>query len=88
VPALGSTLRVTNANRAAFLSDLVGWLVAVAGIIRDQSGMAPTSVRQVVWSRTKGTITEVANISLGDILDSQRRRRDALREQRTTIPWP
>lgn len=88
VPALGSTLRVTNANRAAFLGDLVGWLEAVAGIIRDQSGMGATSARQVVWSRTKGTITEVDNLSLGDILDSQRRRRDALREQRTTIPWP
>ena len=88
VPTLGNTLRVTNANRAAFLGDLVGWLEAFAGIIRDQGGMGATSARQVVWSRTKGTITEVDNLSLGDILDSQRRRRDALREQRTTIPWP
>lgn len=88
VPALGSTLRVTNANRTAFLSDLVGWLEAVAGIIRETAPDGAMSVRQVVWSRTTGSTREVDNLSLGDILDSQRRRRDALREQRTTIPWP
>ena len=88
MPTLSTTARVSNTIRASFLGAVVGWLEAVAGIIRDESGMAPTSVRQVVWSRITGAVREVDNLSLGDILDSQRRRRDALREQRTTIPWP
>ena len=88
VPTLSTTVRVSASQRATFLTALTGWLEAVAGIINDDSGMATTSARQVVWSRVKGTITQVDNLSLGDILDSQRRRRDALREQRTTIPWP
>lgn len=87
-PTLGSSLRVSSTVRAQFLGDLVGWLESVAGIIRDEAEQGATSVRQVVWSRTTGSVREVDNLSLGDILDSQRRRRDALREQRTTIPWP
>ena len=88
VPTLSTSVRVSASQRETFLTALTGWLEAVAGIIRDDSGMGATSARQVVWSRTRGTLTEVDNLSLGDILDSQRRRRDALREQRTTIPWP
>ena len=88
VPTLSTTVRVSASQRQTFLTALTGWLEAVAGIIRDGTGKAVTSARQVVWSRTRGTLTEVDNLSLGDILDSQRRRRDALREQRTTIPWP
>ena len=88
MPALTGSLRVANTVRASFLTDLVGWLNAVATIIKDESQYEPTSVRQVVWSRTTGGTTEVQNLSLGDILDSQRRRRDALREQRTTLSWP
>lgn len=88
VPALSGSLRVLPTGRASFLADLVGWLETVAGIIRDATVPPVASVRQVVWSRTTGQTTEVDNLSLGDILDSQRRRRDALREQRTTIPWP
>ena len=88
VPTLSTSVRVNASQRVTFLTALTGWLEAVAGIVRDDSGMGATGARQVVWSRTRGTLTEVDNLSLGDILDSQRRRRDALREQRTTIPWP
>lgn len=44
---------------------------------------AITGTRVVVWSRTRSTSSEVTGIKVGDVVDTQRRRRNAVAETYT-----
>lgn len=41
-----------------------------------------------VWSRTGSALTPVRSIQAGDVLDTQRRRRDTLVETYSAVTWP
>ena len=90
VPALAgpaisaATLRVSPTDRQNLASALATLLSEVGGVINAQSVFVPPFV-PVVYSRATGQLLAVQNISVGDVLDTQRRRRDSLRENRTLL---
>jgi hypothetical protein len=79
-PALNTSARVPETARNQLSAELVAWLKAVRDAFPDAGGPPSEILRPLVWSRTKGTTQWVQNVAMGDVLDSQRRRRDALRE--------
>lgn len=79
-PTLNGTARVPETVRNSLSAELVTWLKAVRDAFPDPAGPPKDILRPLVWSRTKGTTRWVQNVAMGDVLDSQRRRRDALRE--------
>lgn len=79
----GSTMRIPSVNRGNYVNALAGWLKAI--------GLAAPSTapqRLVVVSQTLSTLNFVTQMGVGDVFDTQRRRRDSLVEQRTTIAMP
>lgn len=81
-PALSSGMRVDGAVRITFSGAMRTWLNAV-----QDAAPAPGVMGLAVVSQTADTFSFVTQLSLGDVLDTQRRRRDALIEQRTTIDY-
>ena len=79
-PALSPTARVVESVRNSLTADLIAWLKDVRDAFSDFGAPAGDNLRPLVWSKTQGTTRWVENIAMGDVLDSQRRRRDALRE--------
>lgn len=79
-PGLNASARVAEATRTSLSADLVTWLKAVRDAFPDPAGPPSDTLRPLVWSKTRGTTQWVQNVAMGDVLDSQRRRRDALRE--------
>lgn len=79
-PALNTSARVPESTRNSLSAELVTWLKAVRDAFPDPGGPPSEILRPLVWSRTNGTTRWVQNVAMGDVLDSQRRRRDALRE--------
>lgn len=80
-----STLRISPTDRGSLASALETLLNEIGGVINAQSVFVPPYV-PVVYSRATGQLLGVQNISVGDVLDTQRRRRDSLRENRTLLP--
>lgn len=80
-----STLRMSSTARNAILTDFNAFQAAVADVITTAKGSAP-SAELVVFSRKLRKVRLVQNISVGDVLDTQRRRRDSLKEQRSIQP--
>lgn len=78
-PTLDAGFRVPIAQRTPMLTAMNAWLRAVG-----DACTAPGIQGPVVVSQTRGTLDFVTSVSLGDILDTQRRRRDAMIEQRST----
>lgn len=80
-----ATLRIDPAIRNGVSSQMAAWL-------RDIANVAPGVPRidPVVVSQTIGVVTGITNVEVGDILDTQRRRRDSLEEAyfSTDIPAP
>lgn len=81
-PVLDSTMRVSAANRSTLATSMKTFLNAVA-----DSAPSAGSMSLAVVSQTIDTFSFVTQLSIGDVLDTQRRRRDALTEQRTTIDY-
>lgn len=79
-PSLTTSARVPEALRNTLSAELVGWLKALRDAFPDPAGPPSDTLRPLVWSRTRGNTRWVENVAMGDVLDSQRRRRDALRE--------
>lgn len=87
-PALGapigsSDLRVSDTNLQTFTAAISTFLEQVASIGEPEND----AVLSVV-SDTLSVITPVTQISCGDVLDVQRRRRDSLIEGRVTVAYP
>ena len=62
--------------------------MAVDGITAMWTSLETDTFSPVVGHRATGTFTGVTSMDLGDVLDTQRRRRSSLEENRTTIPHP
>lgn len=87
-PALGAAigandLRVSDANLQAHTAAISTFLEQVASIGEPEND----AVLSVV-SDTLSVVTPVTQISCGDVLDVQRRRRDSLIEGRVTVEYP
>lgn len=75
-------LSVSNATNllASFKTTLVGWENAIKTTL--------PNANLTVWSRTTANFFNVTSLQLGNVLDSQRRRRDALIEAYTATSFP
>jgi hypothetical protein len=81
-PATGAaltttTLRPTSVLVGAFLTDFKTYLTAIQTAI---DGVVDESVALAVWSRVNASSAVVNRLMAGDVLDVQRRRRDAIPE--------
>lgn len=86
-PALGiameaSTLRLALGTRTSLLTGFA----ALFDLIRD-AAPAEDQPNLIVASATAGVNTQVQQIAVGDVLDTQRRRRDSLQEQYSIAPY-
>lgn len=89
-PALGaginSNLRLNSPTADAVAADMSAYLRAIQTAISAQTKFAGS--RLVVFSQKLGLKTPVTDISVGDVLDVQRRRRDRAVESRSTASYP
>lgn len=83
MPISSTTLRIPQVNRDQVLATVGGLLTDM-----ETAGFGTPRVRLAVVSQTTGLATPVTQLQVGDVLDTQRRRRDALDEQRTTVNYP
>lgn len=88
-PATGVTLQPTTYRPST--SNTLNFATEVETAL-SQIGQAiavtfPTGTSLCVWSRTKSTLLAVTSIQVGDILDTQRRRRDSLVESVSSVAW-
>lgn len=79
-----STLRIPTSFTQSFANDMAALLTAIATTLAPDQATAP-----VVVSQTLNVATPITQISVGDVVDTQRRRRDSLDEARTvqTVPY-
>lgn len=79
-----STLRIPTAFTQSFANEMAALLTAIATTAAPDQATAP-----VVVSQTLDVATPITQISVGDVIDTQRRRRDSLDEARTvqTVPY-
>lgn len=71
-----STLRISTADLTSILSGFQSYLTSV----RNAIATTFTGVQLAVWSRKNSSLANVSSIQVGDVLDTQRRRRDTLVE--------
>jgi hypothetical protein len=88
-PATGATvdattLRMNSSNVGTFLTGVRTFLAAITTAITPSVG--PNEL--VVWSRTGTAMHKVLTIRQGDVLDTQRRRRDSLAEAYQELTYP
>lgn len=89
VPMESSTLRLSNTTATSIANGFVTYLGAICAAAKAQ--LAPVSLVNffpAIYSPTKRTLTAVSSIRVGDVLDTQRRRRDALPETYQTVTYP
>lgn len=84
-PALGASLQ--NTGRITGYSGLVANYRTLFNTINNELS-AYGNLKYAVYSPTKDVLTAVSNIRVGDVLDTQRRRRDAIAETYLTAPIP
>lgn len=84
VPILASTLRPATSEVTAALTGVKSYLSAIQTAINAQIPV----INLVVWSRVGGTSHQVTRLLQGDILDTQRRRRDSLAETYQAVAYP
>lgn len=80
-----STLRVGSGDQANFLAAAKEYIGAV-GTALDAS--VDEDLALAVWSRTGSSLPLVNSVMMGDILDTQRRRRDSVSESYLASAWP
>lgn len=84
-----TSLRMTSAAVAALTTAMSSYLTLLATKIRDNAGVFPwTGVELCVVSKTTGTRHSVRRIQGGDVIDTQRRRRDKIRESYQSASYP
>lgn len=86
---LDSNFQVFDPSPADLATAWQGYLTAIAGIIRDNAGLFPwTTVSLAVASITKLSQARVTRLEVGNVLDTQRRRRSGLVEAYSVVPFP
>ena len=83
---IGTNLRLSTPTPAAFAEAMANYLTAIQGAISGVAGFSDSTL--VVYSPTTGTKRVVTEISVGDVLDIQRRRRDKAVESRVANVYP
>jgi len=76
-----NTLRIAPATRLTLATETATFLKAIGTAAPPAANILP-----VVVSQTVSLLTTIASISVGDILDSQRRRRDSVAELTSVGP--
>ena len=84
VATVNTTLRPSAVNVTSYLAGAKGYLQAIQTAL---TVTVPDSIL-AVWSRTLGTTLGVTRIQMGDVLDTQRRRRDAQIENYQELTYP
>lgn len=79
-----TTLRISTPTTSAIANAAKTYLSGIRTAIRTEEPLS----NLVVWSRINGATTNVSSLLVGDIVDTQRRRRDALSEAFTTVAFP
>lgn len=80
----GTTLRVAGATLTPILAAVKTYLSAINAAI----DVTLDGVSLCVWSRVKQDLYPVNSIQMGDVVDVQRRRRDAAPEAYQTVSFP
>ena len=83
-PTMTAGFRVQSNQMGDVLTMVNEWQQTWGNAINSETGVY--SFQLVVASPTKNMLTPVDNIGLGDVFDSQRRRRDRWQESRVTQP--
>lgn len=76
------TLRLAAGVNATLAAAFQTYLSAIETALESEF----TGVSLVVWSRTQGALHPVTTVRVGDVLDAQNRRRDALVENYASVP--
>lgn len=95
LPALGLTLetnlRVSATNSQIYVDAMKDWMkaltTAITNSLTTSAGGTSQPVRLVVHSKRVGTSYDVVRLEIGDVLDTQRRRRDKIKETRYTAAY-
>lgn len=94
-PALGITpnstsLRITTLERDTIATDAVTYLRAIQDALKAAISPAPSvaTFELAVFSKTRGDHNLVRRLLVGDVFDTQRRRRDAMVESYITRDFP
>jgi hypothetical protein len=81
--AMGSTLRISTPTPTALLTDFRTYFLAMASAL---STAFPTiGYNLSVRSKVAGATPHVTRLQIGDVIDTQRRRRDAMPESYSTL---
>jgi hypothetical protein len=73
---------VPGANVLSHLGGIKIFLTAIEGALSTALG---DEMRLAVWSRKTGISLQVTRLLMGDVLDTQRRRRDAAQESYSEV---
>lgn len=84
ITTLATNLRPSSTDVGTAMTGVRTFLVAIQAAVAASAG--PVSL--TVWSRTGSAFHGVTSIRQGDVLDVQRRRRDALVESYQELPYP
>jgi len=89
VPMDSASLRLSAATTLALANGFKTYLTAICDAAKAQ--LTPVSLVQFgvsVYSPTKKTLTPVTSIRVGNVLDTQRRRRDTMTELYSSVTLP
>lgn len=91
-PAIGktldaATLRWPSASQAALATAFDTYLGALQDALNIDEIPDFTEFKLSVWSRTSDSFANIVRLQVGDVPDTQRRRRDALAENYTTTNY-
>jgi hypothetical protein len=84
VALVGTTLRMDSSLCGLFLTAVKSYLASIQAAVAASAGPASLTV----WSRTGSAFHAVTTMRQGDVLDTQRRRRDALSESYSELSYP
>lgn len=86
---LSSAFQIADPTNTSLVAAFGSYLSDVSDAIRDNAGLFPwTTVSLAVASTTLGTQAPVTRLEVGNIIDTQRRRRNNLVESRATAVYP
>lgn len=86
-PALAADILSTGRIATGDATDLATRWTELLVAIAEASTLTPTPV-PMIYSATRNLITPVTFVSVGDVPDTQRRRRNALVESYSSAPYP
>lgn len=87
--ALDSDFMISSPSTTTLVEAFAAWLSDISDAIRDNAGLFPwTTVSLCVASPTKGTQAAVTRLEVGNVLDTQRRRRNGYVEAYAVESYP